>query len=218
MPGDFVCDMVKLDVEGHELHALYGMREIVRRSPECVVIFEKLENDSGVESGLLEYAETVGWGVYAINGISLSRVSLPEFKSARGYFIAALPAHVEKDGLVRNFFDIYPTDFNPVQAKVTDGVMLTDKTESVGHVAFHGPYWFLPRGGYRVVIEGELAGLFQVDVSERFGYKVAELQLKEGETTFEFIAHRDLHAFEFVFRPLTDSSQVSVKKVRVVRI
>lgn len=39
---NFKCDLVKIDVEGHELNVLRGMREILARSPDVKVLYEKL--------------------------------------------------------------------------------------------------------------------------------------------------------------------------------
>ena len=47
---DFRCDLVKIDVEGHELNVLNGMREIVGNSPRIKILFEKLVPNIGNEA------------------------------------------------------------------------------------------------------------------------------------------------------------------------
>src|SRR5256885_16158060 len=43
---DFRCNLVKIDVEGHELQVLDGMKRIVENSPDIKILFEKLTPNS----------------------------------------------------------------------------------------------------------------------------------------------------------------------------
>ena len=87
-----------------------------------------------------------------------------------------------------------------------------------GTVLFHGPYWFLPRGYYRLTIEGKITGSFQLDVCERFGYKVSELALHSGRNSIDFPIYRDLSKFELVLRSDDGTSHFEMSKIRVTRL
>ncbi|MBK8335737.1 MAG: FkbM family methyltransferase [Sterolibacteriaceae bacterium] len=217
-PADFVCDMLKLDVEGHELHALRGMKRIMARSPHCIVMFEKLASDSGIEADVFEYAESLGWTLYVINGVSLTAVDLDGFTRNGGYFVAGRPNVVEDGGTQRNFFDLYPADFNIVVGALRDGVLHLKCTEAKGAVLFYGPYWFLPRGNYCVTFDGEVTGEFKLEVCERFGYKVADADLREGQMSMEIPVYRDLCKFEFVLRASDSASSLKMRRMRVARM
>ena len=41
LAADFRCDLVKMDIEGHELFALRGMEQIIANSPNVKILFEK---------------------------------------------------------------------------------------------------------------------------------------------------------------------------------
>lgn len=200
-PEDFSCGLIKLDVEGHELHVLRGMRNILARSKDAVAVFEKLAVNSGIESDLYEYFQQLGWGIYLIKGRSLLKVDLATFAEVGGYFVATRPSVVDEEGLSRDFFYIFPSDLNVIEGHVNSGLLQIDKMLSAGSVVFHGPYWWLPRGYYRIAINGHVSSAFTLDICERFGYKTGVLELGPGNLTAEFPVARDLIKFELVMRP-----------------
>ena len=81
---DLVVNIVKLDVEGHELEALLGMKNCLERSSPAI-LFEKLGIDSGIEDSLRQFADSLGYSIYYVNGNQLQKVN--EFKSLAGYFM-----------------------------------------------------------------------------------------------------------------------------------
>ena len=217
-PADIVCDMVKLDVEGHELHALRGMKRIMARSPNCIVMFEKLGSNSGIEADVFEYARSLGWALYFIDVFSLIAVDLDEFARRGGYFVAGRPDVIEDGGTQRDFFDLYPADLKIMVGALRDGVLHLTCTEAKGAVLFHGPYWFMPRGFYRLTFDGEISGGFKLEVCERFGYRVAEVELRDGQMSMEFPVYRDLCQAEFVLRASVSVSHLKMRRIRFARI
>ena len=67
MGDDFQCDLVKIDVEGHELPVLHGMSGIVARSPNVKILFEKLGRN-GVENVIEAYFAEKGFDLYKVGG------------------------------------------------------------------------------------------------------------------------------------------------------
>lgn len=214
----FVCDMVKLDVEGHEFHAMRGMRQVMERSPNSVVMFEKLAASSGIESPVLDYAGMLSWSIYHIQGTKLIKCDVSTFRDSGGYFVAGRNEVIEKDGIERAFFDIYPDDFNVLSGDVIAGVMHVRAKLPKGTLIFHGPYWFLSRGYYRMTIDGEIDGVFDLDLTERFGYKVLGLELKSNFTSIDFSIYRDLCKFELVLRVREECSTIQLNKIRFTRL
>lgn len=219
LPEDFVCGLVKLDVEGHELHSLRGMRNILARSKDAMVMFEKLVANSGIEADLLEYFQQLGWSIYLIDGRRLLKTDLSDFAATGGYFVASLPSVVNEEGLNRDFFYIYPSDLNVIEGFINSGMLHVDKVMSAGSLVFYGPYWWLPRGYYRMTINGKIDSAFTLDICERFGYKMSTLELGPSRLTTEFPVYRDLNKFELVMRPARNGNFVAnINSIKLERI
>ncbi|XXJ18845.1 FkbM family methyltransferase [Desulfovibrio caledoniensis] len=219
LPQGTSVTMIKLDVEGHELKALTGMLPVLKRSPDAVLLFEKLAADSDIADDLFELLGSLGYQVYAIAGTTIRQTDHGEFTSTGGYFLAGRPERIEDGGLERNFVDIFPCDFNILNGGTENGAYRSQTGDCrEGDILFHGPYWYLPRGAYRLTIDGEINGPFDLDISERFGYKVESLRLVPGRNEYDFIAYRDLTKFEFVLRTGNKGGDISLKKMRLRRM
>lgn len=215
----FTCGLVKLDVEGHELQALRGMQSILERSNQCALIFEKLSPNSGIEDEMNEILSRIGWSVFLIEGTKLRSVDVSEFKSTGGYFIAAPLGYVEKDGMNRNFFDIFPSDLNNIEGEIKNQEFTYAGTLKSGSVIVHGPYWYLPKGYYRISLDAAFDAPLTIDVCERFGYKVAEFTLSPKTFSHDVAIPRDLQKFELVIRSKNNTSaRINLRKIRFSRI
>jgi hypothetical protein len=99
--------VAKIDVEGHELQALRGMRKLLARSPRAVVLFEKLIPNAGLEAPVLELFSACGMRLWRIDGVRLLPVDLGAFEASSAYFLAARPETIG-DELDRGFLRIQP--------------------------------------------------------------------------------------------------------------
>ncbi|WP_395661107.1 FkbM family methyltransferase [Aestuariivirga sp.] len=216
--GAFTCDLVKLDVEGHEHKALKGMMGVLRRSPSCVVLFEKLLQNSGSETEILRLCDDLGWGIYAVDRLRLSRVGAAEFLTTAGYFIAGRPVVVEDGGLDRGFLDVFPSDLNVLAGQVESGWLKVAEMPGKGGIIFHGPYWYLPKGFYRLEFDGEISGGIIVTIAEQFGYRVEDLKLNGTKPVVEFPVNRDLCKFELVCRSTAKTGSMALHKIRLTRM
>jgi FkbM family methyltransferase len=210
-------DIAKIDVEGHELHALRGMQDTLARSPEAVLIFEKLGTDSGIEADLLALFTSHGFNLYRIDGIRLAPVSLEEFKHSQAYFIAAAASTIGVQ-LDRNFLQVFPQDMFGVDGKIVRGDLIEQSKLPKGTVLFHGPYWYLPRGSYRLEILGKIEGEFNLSVTEKFGYTLENTLVTSANTSFNFIAHRDLTQFEVVGRSCGEAIDLRLSCIKLTRL
>jgi FkbM family methyltransferase len=191
---EFVCDLVKIDVEGHELSVLNGMRGVVGRSPDIKLLIEKLGRHTGVEPHLLNYFADFGMAIYAVSGPALEGpLDLEGLRNAHGYVLAARPASI--DGLDRRRFSIFPVQMLSASARIEQGRLVA---EGPGLLA-HGPYWSLPKGIWRLTIEGESRGAIRCVIAERFGYEVTSAPISAADRTADFVVERDLTRFECAF-------------------
>jgi FkbM family methyltransferase len=210
--------VAKIDVEGHELHALRGMRALLGRSPQAVVLFEKLIAHAGLEAPMLELFAEYGMQVWRIEGVRLEPVDLASFEQGCAYFLAARPETVGQE-LDRSFVRIRPGHlFKPLAREVGGRLVAGDGPHGAGTLLFHGPYWYLPRGVYRVQVEGTLRQPLGIQVAEKFGYGVAQAMLDGSNTAFDFIAERDLTHFELVGRATGEDPAFEIESLRVSRI
>ena len=217
--ADFSCGLVKLDVEGHELHALRGMRRILGRSPNSIVMFEKLSPNSGIERDIYDFFTGLGWRLYGIEGRVLVEIGLDGFSVGGGYFIAAPAGRIGRDELNRDFFTVFPSDLNILEGEKDGESLCVDITEGQSRVVFHGPYWWLPRGYYRLSLDGNIDKAATLDVCEKFGYKVFELRLEPDRLSIDFPVYRDLAKFELVMRPLTNSRfRAVIRKITLTHL
>ena len=218
-PSDFSCGLIKMDVEGHELHALSGMREILARSHRCAVMFEKLASDSGIERNLFALFSDLGWTVFCIDDRTLKPVDLAAFVARGGYYVAAPKEYVLKDGLNRNFFKVFPSDLNLVESQIDGERLKCDFSGDDNSVIFHGPYWYLPRGYYRFTFDGTLSSSVSVDICEKFGFKVHELTISPDKLSVDFPVYRDLTKFEIVMRSIgTSRVSFSMDSIKLTRL
>jgi FkbM family methyltransferase len=214
---NFRFDIAKIDVEGHELHALRGMQDTLVRSPDAVLIFEKLGTDSGIEADLLALFTSHGFNLYRIDGIRLVPVSLEEFKRSQAYFIAAAASTINGQ-LDRNFLQIFPQDMFGINGKIELGELVENSKLPLDSVLFHGPYWYLPRGSYRLDVLGSIEGQLNISVTEKFGYALVNGLISNSNTSFNFIADRDLTRFEVVGRSSGDAVNLRLSTIKLTRL
>lgn len=209
--------IAKIDVEGHELNVLRGMIELLGRSPDAVLVFEKLVGNAGLEADLMEILSNLGLKIYRIDGVTLRAVDLAEFVASEAYFLAARHETVNHE-LDRNFLTIYPRDLFAINCTQINGVMVGSGSQPANSVIFHGPYWYLPKGSYRLKITGKVAGSIRLVLAEKFGYPVAEFEVNEDKCSFDFVVDRDLSKFEIVGRSNGAIFEFEVQNFRLTRL
>jgi len=191
---DFTCDLVKIDVEGHELRVLRGMKGVVARSPKIKILLEKLTADAGSEAGLAAYFSELGMKLHGVVSRGLTPpLGVEELRNWQGYLLAARPSSIDR--LDRRGFSIYPRQLQGGTSRLEGGRLAADGPG----LMVHGPYWNLPRGSWRLTVQGELHGDITCVVSEQFGHKVASQSISETARTADFVVQHDLIKFECAF-------------------
>jgi FkbM family methyltransferase len=209
--------LAKIDVEGHELHVLQGMSQLLKRSPDAVILFEKLGRDTGIEAGLIAFFEKFGMALYRIDSVTLIPVDLERFRLDQAYFLAARPARIAGE-FVRNFIDLYPADLYGLHAEVSGEHLVARCDVAPSAVVFHGPYWYLPRGSWRLTVIGRLDTPLQIVLAEKFGHQVAEFSASPQQMSSDFIIANDLTHFEVVGRAPGGAVSFEIERIRLSRL
>jgi FkbM family methyltransferase len=210
--SDFSCDLVKIDVEGHELNVLNGMRRIVANSPEIKILFEKLSPNVGTEEAFEEYFRGSGFDLYQVrDDSSLDEFVAGSLKERGGYVLAARRGTIA-EGTSRSRFSIYPG-----QLFVPTALSESRSGAKPGDILFHGPYWFLRKGVWRLKLYGSIRGAISFILQERFGYRVLGFPMSEGQSEHVFILKRDLIHFECVARSATEGAQIELNRLEFIR-
>lgn len=211
-------DLVKINVEGHELQVLRGMERIVRESPRIKILLEKLGRNAGSEDGMKEFFDRMGMKLYSVeSGAVLREVgSLQAMRDWSGYLLAARANQIDEMNRAR--FDIYPAQLNLKDwaALTPDGIARLEARR--GEILFYGPYWFLGRGVWRVSVRGQISGQIELTIAERFGYRAHAIRLEAGRVQDTFVCERDLVNFECVARPASERASINFTGIEFLRV
>jgi hypothetical protein len=215
--ADFRCDLVKIDVEGHELAALRGMGRIIANSPMIKILFEKLGTNVGTEKDLEAFFVAHGMTLWAVEpNATLRRLTPGGFAYFDGYVLAARPDDPELGELFRGRFCIYPSQLHPGPDVKISGKRL-EGTARQGQILFYGPYWFLGRGQYRLRLHGTITGAISITIASRFGYLVTRFEMRDGGTECRFTIERDAVLFECVARAIESMASISLERIEIIR-
>lgn len=214
---DFTFDLAKLDVEGHELPVLRGMRRTIVNSPRLKILFEKLWANNGVEPETVAFFAELGFELYAIHH-DASLVPLAGEQALAewsGYVFAARPGTIE-GGLKRSRFSIHPAQLLISGGRHPDTPKLHRAADRDG-MLFHGPYWFLRRGVWRLKLHGEIRGVADFTLQEAAGRRVLGFTMTEGQTEHVFVVSRDLLDFEFFVVAASDRAEIGFERLELIQ-
>ena len=210
-------DLMKIDVEGHEPAVIRGLQQILARSPQLKILFEKLGRHAQRASQIEAVLRPSGFELYAIIGdAQLSPIADGELLQFSGYVLAARPEQV--DTVDRRRFSIYPSQFYVpgVPLHRPGDVMVSEGTPD--QTLFYGPYWFLRRGIWLLTIHGEIEGEIDVILVERYGHVALYQRMSAAQMQWQFINERDLTQFEVAARPASAKARVAIERIELVRL
>ncbi|MBB4952631.1 FkbM family methyltransferase [Agrobacterium vitis] len=217
-PPDFTANIVKIDVEGHEYNVLRGMKGIIERSSDIVILFEKLSINAGNEDRLVSFFKEVGMDLYAVMPDSTLNLIEPETLSDFGGYVLA-NKKANKIDLVRSKFEIYPEQLNILGSSTTSQETDTthiSKTDS--GIIFHGPYWYLGRGLWRMTLIGKIEGIIIIRIAERFGHTVHSFPLTGENAVADFVVDHDLIYFEIIAENAAGNTKIELRNIVMQRL
>jgi FkbM family methyltransferase len=211
VPSDLSVDCVKLDVEGAELAALRGMRNIIARSHAIRIVLEffppLLSGGSGGAGKVLDELEEMGLGYWRINDRGhLDNVSRKQLLDGGDCYLLAAREKPDDRTLILGVDALrYPVPAD-------DEGMLAGKA---GAVLVHGPYWYLPQGTYDVEIDGEIQGNIDASATHEFGCVLAAKRLDHNDKSFGVALPGDARYFEVVLRSTQPESKLKLRRILV---
>lgn len=185
-------DLVKIDVEGHELAVLRGMQALLRRSPQVKLLFEKLGAQSADNAAIAALLGELGLSLY---GVGPNAVLVPldtqGYTAWIGDVLAAPAAAIEC--LDRRSFSVYPGQL--FGEGVAHGGLTRYRAEHEG-IVFFGPDWYLQAGNWQLQLHGELHAPLRLTLVEEHERVLAEYVLEPGAAVASFVLGHDVAHFE----------------------
>lgn len=175
LPDDLQIDIVKLDVEMHELAVLKGMQQILARSPRAIILFEKLSAESRDDDAIQALLRASGWQLYGVGGFAeLIALGDRAYKDWSGYVVAGNAETVAERRRAR--FSLYPQQLRG-NFEMREGRAWYRARQ--GEVMFSGPGWPLARGTWRFRLHGELRGALTLRLSDEGTFLLSEHDLSD---------------------------------------
>jgi len=217
---DFVCDLVKIDVEGHEPNVLLGMQKTIKRSPHIKIVFEKLTRNTGSEDAIETLLRGLGLDLYGIqSGARLQKLAPKALSDFEGYVLASHADTELDDGASRAHFSIFPRQFSTVAETLVEcGVEALRSRGKEKELLFHGPYWFLSRGVYRISFIGSVDGELELTVAARFGFPTHVFNFNSKVRDGHFVCERELVNFEVIGRAIGQSTVIELNAIKIERV
>lgn len=166
---DSVVDLVKIDVEGREQNVLRGMEKTIQRSPDIVILMELFysffQNEPSFAQFINYIESTLKLNIFKKDGNKLSKVQCNDLLYKESYVLLSKRENIDCADLT-----IYPSQLNRTPAAILQGSQINWKSDDASSdLIAHGPYVYLPKGGYRMEVFGEFSGQFRFQVQENYG-------------------------------------------------
>lgn len=222
LSADFVADAIKIDVEGYEEQVLRGMRGLIERSPDPVILMELFYPFFADDGAFVRFVRFVNEDL----GLTISRIA------AGG---AVIPVTIDalrgttgsvllSKGLPQPMPDLAITPDRltlGAGAERVDAAVIWRSAESgqPDQVIAHGPYLYLPEGAYRLVIDAEFDGDFVVQLQENYGDLIARYPIPGGRG-FEATVFVTLDApmFEVLLLTTKDSEALRLRSAELWKV
>jgi len=204
LPPDFVADAVKIDVEGHEPHVLHGMRGIIARSPDIVILMELFyayfPSDVDFVGFVSFIQEELGLTISRIGqGATLTPADVESLRGqSSNVLLTKGPPRPMPDMKVES------TQFHlGGGAELKEGAIhWTGTQDQVPGFVAHGAYLYLPKGYYRLAIDADFEGEFVCTLQENLGQHIGSWRIAAGRGfSINFSLALDAPAFEIGLRP-----------------
>jgi FkbM family methyltransferase len=192
LPQDVVVDLIKIDVEGHELSVLRGMHEVLQRSPNVKVLFEKLDSSNTETDEIGRLMREHGLALYGVGPHALLvPLDIAGYQAWIGDVLAAPFDAIDR--LLRTGFSIYPGQLSGTGW--TDGALTTYTAEQAG-VVFFGPDWYLRQGSWDIQLHGRISGAVRMVIVEEHQAIIAEFTMSDDNLKGNFTVTHNITHFE----------------------
>jgi FkbM family methyltransferase len=192
LPKNMTVDLIKIDVEGHELNVLRGMQEVLQRSPNVKVLFEKLELSKAEAFGIASLMRNHGFDLYGVGANAvLIPLDIDGYIAWIGDVLAAPPKTINT--LTRTGFSVYPGQLSGTGQ--ANGSITTYTAKQAG-VLFFGPDWFLGAGVWQIQLHGHISGSVRMVIVAEHQTVIAEIKMSEVNLKSNFTVTCNITHFE----------------------
>lgn len=220
--ADFVADVVKIDVEGQEEAVLRGMRGIIARSPEIVILVEMFYPFFADDAAFVRYLRFIrdDLGLHIGMVLPHGRLAAAGEDALRGrcgnVLLSKLPIEPMPD------LTIWPQAMRLHAGATATGDVVHWQPAAEAQASallLNGPYVYLPRGSYRLRLDADLHGKFELRVLESFGDPIWSGEA-QGDAAFEAIVHLRFDAphFELAIWSTSESSELTFRRAEMWRM
>ena len=210
----FTCDLVKMDVEGHELEVLRGMKNIIARSPRIKILLEH----SGRPDRALEMEEffaDAGFSLWTFD--AALKLSPADLRSGKEGNLLAIKIEDVIDSLERNKFSIFPGQLIPGPTAIQNPNRICGKFKANETISY-GPYWHLQSGSYRLCVRGKWETDIHCSITSHAGVHVlAQKIMSSPDSSINFGSNVPLPGFEIVFRAISDGTEIEIHECEIAR-
>lgn len=212
LPEDLIVDAVKIDVEGGEEAALRGMRRLIERSPDIVILMEMIygffPDDAAFEAFARFVTDELKLIAHRIE--AHGRLVPVQLAALRGFAANLLLSR-------RPLGPLPELTFHPEQLTLAGTTRLVDGALhwSAGAAGEHGalafgPYQYLAGGHFRVRLDGTFDGAFLCTVQETARQIFAQRIVEGSNIEFELLLPFDARWLEVTLWPADASASCFV--------
>jgi FkbM family methyltransferase len=233
LADNLVVDFVKIDVEGHELLALKGMIETIKRSPSIRILLEYYTYTDEITNygrDLIDFIRSLGFGLCKVEGNgSLSVVSEEEIPRGNTYLLATRtpeldavrpPATISIRPKGLHLHSIFESGDHALIGP--DGILRYRRDEHqdiVEPALFFGPYIDLQAGSYQLSFRAHGDGKANLSVTENAGHHIiAESVVSNWAAPIKFSLKEPARQFEVVLRRRPELKSLDLSEILIERV
>jgi FkbM family methyltransferase len=230
---DLKVDLVKIDVEGHELGVIKGMVKTIERSDNIRILMEYYTGTKEITPRgreLVEFVWSLGLSICSVESEGhLRLLESKEIPTGNIYLFATRSPYADITRS-RNSIPIRMKSFqyHAVFAKSKTPLLQADgrfryrRNEHIGveePTLFFGPYIALKAGRYRIRAHGKARGAAHVSLTHQFGSSLIKSSIvTEWNQPVEFDLPEAVTAFEIIVRRLPDLESLDITEIEIDKI
>lgn len=233
LPKDLEVNFCKIDVEGHELGALQGMSDIIRRSKNIRILIEHYTNSDQVTTAgkaVVDYVRSLGLSICTVEGNGrLKHVPSDQIPTGNVYLLATRTPQQDVDRALGSttirptglqYHAVFKNSKHPlVQADGTFRYRREEHAETEEPSLFFGPYIGLKAGEYRLRFLGvEASGVAHLTLVCNMGAEpVLSTYIDDWSQPVPFSLSKSVTDFETVLRK-ADLRSLAFQEIAIERL
>jgi FkbM family methyltransferase len=224
VPATVSANLVKVDVEGHEPFVFRGMRKLIQRSPEIVILCEYVPDFIRHHSDPRDY----------ISEILDENLNIWEIEQCTGKIV---PFEVDRENhplanlvLARSLhhladYKIMADHLSCRPESVPKSILAREGTsicfDSIGDcpstslTLFYGPYIEIESGSYQLLVDADVSGHFRLCLTHDNGRFLLALDLTESRNLFDIKIPYKIINSEFVLQTTENSRKIQFRNLRL---